>query len=472
MKRLLAFLFLLLALAIAPCFADTITATLTVTGLPIGSSSTLAFGSDVRLWTNSITTPGTQIQLTNDNTLNASNLFSATIATRFNGLAPNWSGTNNIVTFSGLAPLALTASSGWCSITYVTNPTTAGTTVAVPFSKFPAATQTNLASGLVAGIDANTTNAFGTNSPALTNHVGLHTVQTLGNKTITNSTTTGGTNLATVISNSPAISGNVAKLTNGVWIGGLTTNSSAALLELEPSHDVANDSFAVLSFGNDPTSFYHGLPFRLFLNNTSLGVQGLSFDTGGSSALPGDSIPYSGLITSEDLRTTYVITAGVLMTNTDATGHIDGSTNLMVANNTLIYSGLLHVLVGVSNLITTGTNTIAGVVCFARTNNSSLANGNNAGVLLGTNVYLNVSGPTGSFAICGLVPAGVEGQECVIENETGQTMTIANQSGVDSTAANRFKTGTGADLVITSNPGEVGLVYHTASARWSVKYHN
>jgi hypothetical protein len=113
-----------------------------------------------------------------------------------------------------------------------------------------------------------------------------------------------------------------------------------------------------------------------------------------------------------------------------------------------------------------GTNILGGVVAFSRTNNSSLANGNNAGVLVGTNAVLTVSGPSGAFTINGIVPAAIDAQKIYIQNSTGFSMTIANASGVDPTAANRILTPTGADMTFTGNPQLLELIYQTSGSHW------
>lgn len=80
---------------------------------------------------------------------------------------------------------------------------------------------------------------------------------------------------------------------------------------------------------------------------------------------------------------------------------------------------------------------------------------------------MKVSGPTSAFTING-ISAGRDGRICILQNGTSQTMTIANDSGGDPTPGNRIYTGTGADMVITNNPGIVWLVYDGSSSHWIV----
>lgn len=103
-------------------------------------------------------------------------------------------------------------------------------------------------------------------------------------------------------------------------------------------------------------------------------------------------------------------------------------------------------------------------ISFGRYPITSLANGNNAGIIVGTNVFIEVSGPSAAFAICG-IGGGRDGKLIYIVNQTGFDMTISHQSGVDATAANRIITMTGADRATTGN-GTATLIYSASASRW------
>jgi hypothetical protein len=123
----------------------------------------------------------------------------------------------------------------------------------------------------------------------------------------------------------------------------------------------------------------------------------------------------------------------------------------------------------VSNLTTTAgsTNIVRGSVDFPAASNSNPANGNNAGVILGTNVYIKLSGPSTIATFCGFA-AERDGSYHIVEITGAVTNVIANQSGTDPTAANRIVTGTGGDLTCTNNPTELGLIYNASVSRWRV----
>lgn len=101
---------------------------------------------------------------------------------------------------------------------------------------------------------------------------------------------------------------------------------------------------------------------------------------------------------------------------------------------------------------------------YPRYANSALVNGPNANVGIGTNSFVEVSGPTGAFTVAGIAQA-LDGKFLILINMTGQNMTLAHDSGLDGTAANRIYTMTGADRTTTGN-GAVTLVYSTAAAHW------
>jgi len=489
MKRILSILVLLLA-----CFgarADIVTATVTVTNIP-SDGATIAFGADVRTWKVTVATPSTQIAISNclcvsTNSQNASNLWYYTTLTPLGAgsvQASNYLGTN-IVVFKGQAPLVLTLSSGWGSVTYVTTTTTPATTVAVPFSAFAPSAQTNMASGLVAGIGTSSTNAFSPTDFALINYDSL-----AGNQTLT------GTKLF-----STGFGGVVTHLTNGDWTSPVFTNAQNFGNPFRsPGGGTGSEQFGLnakattnyaSAFGDHAAatnqystaigygSFGYG-PF-----STALGYQaeasgwgdiavGIGFASGGYS------IAIGGATASATNSTAIGENATAAFTNSTAIGFnaITTITNQFTAQSaggSWWDPGTLQVDGGISNIVAIGnttlanasTNTLAGAITYPVFANSSLANGNNAAVSPGTNVYVKVSGPSGAFAINGIA-SGQNGRILILQNSTGFTMTIANASGVEPTASNRILTGTGADIVNTSNPGVVTLIYDSVLGNWIV----
>jgi len=149
------------------------------------------------------------------------------------------------------------------------------------------------------------------------------------------------------------------------------------------------------------------------------------------------------------------------------------ATNSLTAANgdILMKSGDDLKLVPIYNITKTnqnfnGTNNFpqGADVAFSRYPITSLATGNNAGVVVSTNVFIEVGGPSGAFTINGIAN-GRDGKLIYIINQTGQDMTIAHQSGTDPVAANRIITMTGADRATTGN-GAATLIYSGAASRW------
>lgn len=112
-----------------------------------------------------------------------------------------------------------------------------------------------------------------------------------------------------------------------------------------------------------------------------------------------------------------------------------------------------------------GDTTVTGNTLLTQANNSSLANGPNAGVTFGDTTFARITaGPTAAFSIAG-IDGEAAGRLLVLWNQTSQNLTFANESGLEAVAEQRISTGTGGDVVITGNGGAV-LVYDGTAARW------
>jgi len=158
------------------------------------------------------------------------------------------------------------------------------------------------------------------------------------------------------------------------------------------------------------------------------------------------------------------------LTNLNAAALVGYVPNASISNNIPRYnaSGGLDLTSGtllIGNIRATGTNSFSDIA-FRRYANTSLANGVNAAVLVGTNTFMQVSGPSAAFTIAGLNGSpNRDGQLAIVLNLTGYDMTIAHDSGGDPTAANRIYTMTGADRTTTGN-GAAVFLYSTSASRW------
>jgi hypothetical protein len=122
----------------------------------------------------------------------------------------------------------------------------------------------------------------------------------------------------------------------------------------------------------------------------------------------------------------------------------------------------------IKNLVTFphGSNILNGDVSFPRYANSSLANGDNSEVDLGTNIYVRFSGPSAAYTISSFKGPRT-GRFAFLQFAAGQVVTMLNDSGVGSPPeANRILTLSGADQ--SSSGGDaLGLIlYDDAAARW------
>lgn len=120
----------------------------------------------------------------------------------------------------------------------------------------------------------------------------------------------------------------------------------------------------------------------------------------------------------------------------------------------------------VSNITFAGTNFFpkGADIAFGRYALTTIANGNNAAVAVGTNVFEEISGPSGAFTINGIA-GGRDGKFLILLNRTGQSMTIANDSGVDPAPANRIYTARATDSTIAGNCAAF-LIYNANVTHW------
>lgn len=490
-----------------------ITGTLTVTNVAgTTNGETLTINGTLRTITNNVQNT-VQILLGTNSTLAASNVFNAYAINPQSGMIVTWPNSTNIVTFQSYPGVLLSGSisTGWATLTFSTQSLTAATVVRVPPSVEGAAMQTNIGSGLALYLEQSTnalsdTNTFGSKYDSL-----AQTQMLSGLKRFTN---VAGIWMG-IVSNSPAIGGNVWGLTNGYYSNSIIdravlTNginygnafsspgtaggaeqfgvgaSAAGSFSTAVGDGASAPSNSASAFGNAATAGW--------VQSTAIGngakANGVAAVALGLSAIA--SANYSSALG------TFANTAN--FSNSTAIGYIAtnsannqvmlgaGGIQVVVNSNLAVYaggatitgavsivSGGLTIASGTTNQWHNGTNTwLAGAdIAFTRFPISSLANGNNAGVIVGTNVFCDVSGPSGAFTINGLNGSpNRDGKVVIIKNATGQTMTIANESGVDAVAGNRIKTGFSADQSYTNNPGMVTLIYDGSISRWIIQSHN
>jgi hypothetical protein len=479
--------FLAIGLVLLCCFGaragnDRITATITVTNAAgTVNGQTLTVNSDTRTWTNSVAVPGTQI-LTNNTAAGATtNMFNQFATYPFTGLDLNWASSTNITlkTAPGGA-LSVSLSSGWGTVVLSTNFLTNAIVVRVPDSVEVPAQQTNIFSALALALGKSfVTNAFFESSPIAANMVGKTNAQTITGPKIFSS-----------------INGAVGAVSNGLYSGGILLNPT--------STNGINYGNAFSSPGPGASSEQYGL-FASALGDSSLALGNNSLAQAASAVAIGQNSTATSVgnialgqgafantgsnamalgpatLTLADNSTAVgagavAVHIGSVALGRNALTTAANQIRLGTATETVSAPGPLRVDGGaafgglVTNVTLSGTNNLpAGAdIAFGRYALSTLGNGINQDIVIGTNVFVDVTGPTAAFSIEGIA-GGRDGKFAIIvSTNAGFNMTIATEGGAtgnDPTPANRIISLSGADRT-TTGPGAATLIYHGAYQRW------
>jgi hypothetical protein len=129
--------------------------------------------------------------------------------------------------------------------------------------------------------------------------------------------------------------------------------------------------------------------------------------------------------------------------------------------------GRIQATSGLTNTTMTGTNVINGRIDFKSSANSTLANGYNTGIILGSNVYVRLSGPSGAYTNVGFT-AEQDGSWHILEfdNPVNNMTILDNSNASGETAVNRIRTTTGGLLNFTNNPVTLRVHYSSTLSRW------
>ncbi len=511
-KNLLSLVFLLLAWPASAAITNRITATVTITNVPtMVPTNTLTINSKTITWTNAVGGSPSTLVLTNTTvTTSATNLYNQLQTYQLSGpIVVRWSNTNAIdLVGQPDQAMILSRVGNWASITYSTQVVVFALNVRVPISVETATNRQFIASGLVQGISDYSTSAVAMAATAMTNFVGRTNQQTIGQKFITNSTflspiTTNLVNYGEAL-HSPGTNfansfqaGYGAQATNNfsmaVGVGakgyGLYGTAAGNLANASGEGSSAGGVLADASGYNSSVwgaggiaSGYKStalgtLTSATHSNSTVLGVGGVSTEADqimlGTSTVRAWAhklvVDTSALITNGSVwggALTNVSLAVVGQTVTNQYVDNSNAKNLSVTNSLTATNAAINGLAA-TNSIFRGTNIISGDLSFTRLNVTSIANGNNSGLLFGTNTNIKISGPSAAFTFCG-ISGGRDGKVYRVTKTNSFTWTIANDSGTDPVAANRILTGTGADITVTNNPGTVWFYYDSEAARWNV----
>jgi hypothetical protein len=419
-----------------------ITASISITNAPTTNGQTIVVNGNTRTWTNNVVLTASQV-LTNSTAAGSkTNLASAIGLAPFLSVALVDRGSTNfdLVANSGVN-LTVTLSAGWGAVSYSTQVASGQWPVVVPISSEPSGgQQTNIGSLVVKGANDYSTNAFFENAPAVQHLMGLTNAQTASG--------------AKTLSGKIVMSGSSNYVAHGYLSGPLLTNA-------------INYGNAFSSPGVGANSEQYGI--------SSVASGSASLSIGWFAQAGGDNSVAVGTASAGGLNSV-AVGVGSSVPNTAPGGTALGNnanvgsthTNSTAIGVSSATSAKNQIMVGTASEYAhfPGNVKIAGntELRWARFPITSLANGNNAGIVVSTNTFIEVSGPTGAFTINGIA-GGSDGKFLIVLNQTGQNMTIAHESGTDPTAANRITSMSGADRATTGN-GSAMLIYSGTASRW------
>lgn len=448
--------------------ANIVTATVTVTNVANTTNGTITVNGNLRTWKATVVTPASEIATAASIGASATNLFNQISAFPYTSISLTRSGTDGVkLTTAPGIDITVTLSAGWGSVAYSTQALVSMYVFRVPYTGEAGPIQTNNVSGLVVALNANvTTNIFNENAVAFKDSiVGITNAQTITGVKLVHSVAS---RWAGIVSNSPSITGTVGILSNGlgwsnIFEGPISTNSVHYGISA-PGSGTDSQAFGSGAIAGDDSALAVGfLAEAAGPSSTAVGRQAQAV---------GDSASAFGLQSSaqNDNSTAIGTTAAASADGATALGQ---ATDAGHASATALGKGATTTA---ANQIMLGTATeyvhFPGNahfdgntdVTWLRYPITSLANGVNSAVPVGTNTFCEVSGPSSAFSIDGIAN-GRDGKYLIILNRTGQNMTINHESGSEGTAANRIQTMTAGARATTGN-GAAIFIYDASAARW------
>ena len=518
MKQLFALLFALLLLAGSAAAAGVrhyVTLTFT-NNANLTNGIQLIVNGDVRTGEDIVTNAPTQFARSNRVDYLRTNLFTTLSLYPFTGMSVTYGSNTNQLVLIGNTNVVIAASffGSWGSVSAQTNPVYGASPVVVPFTTESNSYRQFLMSSLVTDL-TNATSSIPATATAVANLVNLSTNrQTLTNKAL--------------------IDGVIGLKTRPVYAGGITfsnqalafTVGSTQLWEVTISADTKLYQFAgpttentnVIATFLDVTNRTFQFDTNQFHTSTATSPKTVTLQTNapiyspvltGSNYVSGDiwldgDFYVGGSFWASDIDDEWdflsnsqgktsgtvlrfadfdaaqfgfgggkvSLTNGLLITNTilrnpTLVGHTTNSgTNL---NARLINANIEAATLTATNIV--GANAVNGRFLWAAGTVSTLVNGNNAAIALGTNQAVELSGATTIAQIAGFA-ATSDGDERLIRFSGAVTNWIVNEVNssfsTDSTAANRIVTGTGGDITLTNQPSWARFRYRGTSSRWEL----
>lgn len=459
-------IFLLLAMTFTST-AQVVNVKVTVTNAPV-NTDTLTIGGKVFTWTNGTPIGANAILITNTFGGDATNLFNVS------GLVLPFSGINltnsasNAVTFSRIA-LTASSTAGWALLEITTNASSPNTNVVVPIATVDSASRTAIETQLITDIGTYSAVALDQASTAASQLVGTNNDQSIGGKKVFVGTLNGTLGNLT--------NGNATNLTigNGVNVGlpfrspGTGTGSEQFGLGASAADGSIAFGDAAVAAGGDAVALgFNAIAPGIFCTAVGALAQATNIE---DSAFGKSAKALGGLSTA----------IGYSTQATNGNDTAIGQHALTTAPHQIMLgtsSDFVQFPGGVlfkgteTNLTTAGTNTIGGALAFTKYANTTLVNGYNSDIIIGTNSVVVFSGPGAAFTNAGFV-AGVDQQIVITKYYGAQSESFISQSGVDGTAANRLNFGpAGTVLTLTTVPAIAGWQYNSALSLWELLFHN
>lgn len=513
MKHLILILTFLCALTANA--AQRITATITVTNRAV-TGDTLTVNASARFWTNANSSGTILTNLVGKNET-TTNLYNQIASYPYSGpITLRYSTTNVILLTAQLdGALAASVAGTWATVTLSTQSGPQTYTALWPLENMVGATnRTNQGSSFVYGLSTYSTQAFATNSTAISNalHKGAGPVQHVVTKVqfngglrgvdagITNGFTSALTNINSVSSNhinfgnairSEGSGGNslqvgsnalaVSALSMAIGNGALASNTTtmaigiAALATNNYSMAVGNGAIAggvdSLAVGRGAQAF-------------GIGAQAVgqgSYSQGDGALAILSEVTGSGSIgigagSGVSATNASAFGTGSTVTHNDSTAIGKNATTtttnqirLGTSSDTISAPGIYDSPT-MTNGTFRGTNIFNSQVVFTPTSNTGLANGYNAAVAIGA-AYVRFSGPSAAYTNAGFSAANkMDGKMHFLQfDNPGLSMTLLHDSGLDpGNSTNRIYTGTGALVNSTNRVVHVIMSYDDSATAWRI----
>lgn len=453
MKQLLAISLIALS-ALSASALDYVTWTMTVTN---GTTTNDAVGFSGAVRQGATNRTSTTFQTNSVAGFSASNIFSQVGGWPIQGMTVTQ--LNTTLVFRGIG--LVVTSTPFASLSAVTNSTNGFRPVQVPFSAFPASVQRSNASDLVTGLQQ-ATNALPENTPFASNFVNRAGVQTLSNKTL----------------NLPIING-IANTVTGASFNGVTASNLTGTIRTFYASNGIIHTLIVTNFSSPGTG---SASQQIGSLATASGVDSIAF--GVSALASGDSataVGSSAQATNQydsafgNLARAYgglatAIGVGALADASGATA-LGGAATASYADSVAIGTGAAtttnnQVMLGtdagtvsapgrfsagtITNAIITGQSTVSSdlaLITLAKT----LANGDNSDVVVGSNVLIQLTGPTAAYTVSSLVSTRAGDFKIVIADNPAHSFTLLHNSGIGTPAdANKLWLVNTQNVVLTN----------------------